>query len=66
MELFSGRIIHVHLHDNSGERDEHLPVGAGTVPWRRVLPKLPRVTRALEVSDLESARRSLEFLRNLH
>ncbi len=66
LELFGGRIVHVHIHDNSGERDEHLPVGAGTIPWRRVLPKLPEVTRALEVNDLESARRSLEFLGGLH
>lgn len=66
IELFGGRIVHIHLHDNSGERDEHLPVGDGTVPWRRVLPKLPDVTRTLEVNDLESARRSLEFLRGLH
>ena len=66
IELFGDRIVHVHLHDNSGERDEHLPVGDGTVPWGRVLPKLPEVTMALEVNDIESARRSLEFLRGLH
>ncbi|NJF25909.1 sugar phosphate isomerase/epimerase [Thermococcus sp. Bubb.Bath] len=66
IELFGGRIVHVHLHDNSGKRDEHLSLGDGTVPWKRVVPKLPDVTWALEVSDLKSARRSLEFLRNLH
>ncbi|ASJ03279.1 xylose isomerase [Thermococcus profundus] len=66
MELFGHRIVHVHLHDNSGERDEHLSLGDGTVPWKRVLPKLPDVTWALEVSDLESARRSIKFLRDLH
>ena len=66
LELFGDRIVHVHLHDNSGERDEHLPIGDGTVPWRRVLPKLPDVTMALEMNDPELARRSLEFLKNLH
>jgi sugar phosphate isomerase/epimerase len=66
IELFGERIVHVHLHDNSGERDEHLPLGEGTVPWERVVPKLPDVTWTLEVSDLKSARKSLEFLRNLH
>ncbi|ASJ00598.1 sugar phosphate isomerase/epimerase family protein [Thermococcus gorgonarius] len=64
--LFGRRIVHVHLHDNSGNKDEHLPVGDGIVPWKEVLPKLPPVTRALEVNDLESARRSLEFLKSLH
>jgi sugar phosphate isomerase/epimerase len=66
IELFGDRIVHVHLHDNSGERDEHLHLGDGTVPWKLLLPKLPKVTWALEVDDIESARRSLEFLRNLH
>jgi sugar phosphate isomerase/epimerase len=66
IELFGERIVHVHLHDNSGERDEHLSLGEGMVPWERVVPKLPDVTWALEVSDLKSARKSLEFLRNLH
>ncbi|WP_232461728.1 sugar phosphate isomerase/epimerase family protein [Thermococcus pacificus] len=66
LELFGKRIVHIHLHDNSGNRDEHLPVGDGTVPWKEALPKLPPVTRALEVNDLKSARRSLEFLKSLH
>jgi sugar phosphate isomerase/epimerase len=30
-------VIHAHIHDNHGERDEHLPVGFGTVPWERVV-----------------------------
>ena len=66
LKLFGNRIIHLHLHDNSGKADEHLPVGDGTVPWEKLIPKLPEVTKALEVGDLESARRSLEFLKDLH
>ena len=30
------KMIHTHVHDNHGERDEHLPVGNGTVPWKKV------------------------------
>ncbi|HDZ35510.1 MAG TPA: sugar phosphate isomerase/epimerase [Thermococcus sp.] len=66
LEIFGDIIVHAHLHDNRGERDEHLALGDGTVPWGRVLPMLPRVTWALEVGDIKSARRSLEFLKNLH
>ncbi|WP_297421819.1 sugar phosphate isomerase/epimerase [Thermococcus sp.] len=66
LELLGDRIVHVHLHDNSSKADEHLPPGEGTLPWRRVFPKLPEVTMALEVNNLESARRSLEFLNGLH
>jgi sugar phosphate isomerase/epimerase len=31
------QIIHVHIHDNHGQRDEHLPVGFGTVDWKKVV-----------------------------
>ncbi|WP_258084031.1 sugar phosphate isomerase/epimerase family protein [Thermococcus thermotolerans] len=66
LNVLGERMIHVHLHDNSGGKDEHLALGDGTVPWARVLPRLPKTTWALEVSDIESARRSLEFLKKLH
>jgi len=65
MELLGGRIVHVHLHDNSGEGDEHLPLGRGTVPWLRVLPGLRGLPRVLEVSDLGDALGSLVFLRDI-
>ncbi|HWQ66765.1 MAG TPA: sugar phosphate isomerase/epimerase family protein [Methanospirillum sp.] len=25
---------HVHIHDNKGKSDEHLPIGAGTIDWK--------------------------------
>ena len=34
------RFINVHLHDNMGERDQHLPVGDGTVDFKRALAGL--------------------------
>lgn len=66
LRIFGDRIIHLHLHDNRGERDEHLPLGEGTVPWEKLLPALPKVPMALEMNDLDSARKSLEFLKSLH
>ena len=30
------KMVHVHVHDNKGARDEHLPVKSGNVNWRRV------------------------------
>lgn len=33
---YPGRVKHVHLHDNKGGRgDLHLPLGAGTIDWKR-------------------------------
>ncbi|WP_297501050.1 sugar phosphate isomerase/epimerase family protein [Thermococcus sp.] len=65
LRLFRGRIVHVHLHDNSGKGDEHLALGEGTVPWKKLLPKLPGVPWVLEVASLEDARRSLGYLRGI-
>lgn len=28
-----GKVDHLHIHDNNGRRDEHLALGAGTIPW---------------------------------
>ncbi|HIQ56405.1 MAG TPA: sugar phosphate isomerase/epimerase [Pyrodictium sp.] len=36
VEKYSHHISVVHLHDNSGSKDEHLPPGAGTIDWLRV------------------------------
>lgn len=32
---------HVHIHDNAGDRDSHLGLGKGTIPWEKVLKLLP-------------------------
>ena len=31
---------HVHIHDNRGKSDEHLPIGAGTINWALLSPDL--------------------------
>ena len=34
------RVFNVHLHDNNGLNDQHLPIGQGTVPWDCVFAQL--------------------------
>src|SRR5262249_50183451 len=34
LEAFGDRIAHVHVHDNKGRYDEHLPLGVGNVDFR--------------------------------
>jgi sugar phosphate isomerase/epimerase len=53
MQQFGKRIIHVHLSDNDGLSDQHLPPGAGVFPWAKWLPMLrPELRRdiLIEVS----------------
>jgi sugar phosphate isomerase/epimerase len=65
MELLEDRIAHLHIHDNSGKSDEHMPIGGGTVPWKAVLRRLRGLTWALEVLSLNDALSSLAFLRDI-
>lgn len=35
-------VTHVHVHDNCGDRDAHLGLGNGNLPWEEVLKTLPQ------------------------
>lgn len=37
---FGRRLAHVHLHDNLGNSDDHLPIGAGRVDFRKALASI--------------------------
>ncbi|MHC1601574.1 MAG: sugar phosphate isomerase/epimerase family protein [Candidatus Nezhaarchaeales archaeon] len=59
-------IIHVHVHDNNGENDDHLPIGSGSINWRvfaDIIKKLKLVGGlTLEVMNIRAAKRSLNVL----
>lgn len=61
------QVIHMHVHDNHGERDEHLPVGNGTVPWNKVakVMKNYRGRIVTESRSLEEGQRSVNRLKKL-
>lgn len=40
LEAFAGQIATVHVHDNLGEKDQHLPLGLGNIPWQAVFRRL--------------------------
>lgn len=57
METMSGLAITTHLHDNHGEKDEHLLPLTGTIEWEKLLnvmpPELPAVLELREQSPHE-------------
>jgi sugar phosphate isomerase/epimerase len=61
------KIIHIHMHDNHGERDEHLPVGNGTVPWKKVVSVLMDYKGRIvtESRSLEEGQRSVNRLKKM-
>ncbi|MGC9530350.1 MAG: sugar phosphate isomerase/epimerase family protein [Candidatus Bipolaricaulaceae bacterium] len=64
LEALGDRLAHVHLHDNHGERDEHLGLGQGTVPWRQGLAALAGAGYAgpvvLEIPNPDQLRAGVE------
>jgi sugar phosphate isomerase/epimerase len=42
IRTFKGRLAHIHLHDNHGEADEHLPLGAGRIDYKAVIVALKK------------------------
>ena len=37
LDAFGSRLAHVHVSDNRGSEDLHLPLGAGTVDWKKAI-----------------------------
>ncbi|HNY50176.1 MAG TPA: sugar phosphate isomerase/epimerase family protein [Smithella sp.] len=60
---------HLHLHDNLGKRDEHLPVGEGTFPFAELFETLRKMkikpTVTLEAHNPNNLRQSMENIRSL-
>ncbi len=60
------RLVHVHLHDNRGARDEHLPLGRGSVDWHEAFAALTgagyRGRIVLEIPDPQGLRESVTLL----
>lgn len=61
------KIAHVHLHDNLGKKDDHLPIGTGRIKWREVLPKLNEINAkfVIESRSIADGMKSLENLKGI-
>lgn len=67
VETFGDRIANVHIHDNHGQRDEHLTIGDGDIDFPRVLGMLSGYSGnyIIESKNLESAIESQSRLKSL-
>lgn len=57
VELFGNRIRNVHIHDNLGEKDDHMTIGDGKIDFAYVLGLLKNYTHRyiIEAKSIESA-----------
>jgi sugar phosphate isomerase/epimerase len=60
---------HLHLHDNFGQRDEHLPVGHGTFPFLELFETLKKIkakpTVTLEAHNPDNLSQSLNNIKSM-
>ena len=43
IERYKGQLVHLHLHDNFGDADEHLPIKDGSIDWQNLADTLKAV-----------------------
>ncbi len=72
LERYAGQLVHLHLHDNHGVKDDHLIPGQGVLNWPRTLATIESIGYAgnavLEVHQKglpprDAVKQSLTFLR---
>jgi len=67
MEVLGDRLGEIHIHDNDGTADQHLPVGEGNFPFRELLTLIrqrhPRPILTIETHSEAGLRRMLENIR---
>ncbi len=66
VRILGEKLVHVHLHDNRGGADEHLPLGEGSLDWKRCISALAEAgfsgTTVLEIPDPEGLASSVELV----
>jgi sugar phosphate isomerase/epimerase len=70
INTFRDKIIHIHWHDNHGQKDEHLPIGEGFIDHQKAVNALKNIgyngTITLEVfTNSNDAKSSANKLRNM-
>jgi sugar phosphate isomerase/epimerase len=70
VEALGVSLGHCHLHDNSGELDEHQSIGSGKENWPDLIAAIkehaPQAILVAESVNLESNKASIEQLKNLN
>lgn len=67
-EKLAPYVTHVHVHDNCGDRDSHASLGAGNIPYKKVMGLLPETeerTWTVECCTKEDVLRTFHVLKNI-
>lgn len=66
LDAYASFAMHLHLHDNTGEGDHHMALGAGSVPFEAFFARLTarnkKVTATMEPHDVDAFTGSIAWL----
>jgi sugar phosphate isomerase/epimerase len=66
-EMIFDSIKHIHMHDNFGDDDAHLPFGEGSIDLKSIVNKLEEKNYdgiyIIEVNDTDSIKKSYEYMK---
>ncbi len=66
-EMIFDSIKHIHIHDNFGDDDAHLPLGEGSIDLKSIVNKLEEKKYdgiyIIEVNDTDSIKKSYEYMK---
>lgn len=66
MKLMAPYVKHMHINDNDGSNDLHLPIGDGRLKWKRFTKEIEEyqmdTTVLVEVTGIEKQKKSLEYM----
>ncbi len=69
LDAFPDKILNIHIHDNNGIIDDHLPPGQGTIDWRAVCDRLARSSfkgvLSIELLRDDDKRHAVEYLKQM-
>ena len=67
IEEFGSRIKHVHVSDNEGETDSHLPIGDGTIDWEESINALKKMgyNGWIVIESYSKITESIDYLKRL-
>ncbi|MHA1506071.1 MAG: sugar phosphate isomerase/epimerase family protein [Candidatus Asgardarchaeia archaeon] len=70
IDTLKEQVVHIHLHDNDGSRDMHLPVGKGNIKFEEFFRRLKEIgynrILMLEVPYLEGIIESVDVIKNYY
>ncbi len=69
-DVLGETLVHVHIHDNHGTEDEHLPVGKGSINFKGLLPPKKNGSPVIMVNEaygsLEDKKSFVDYMSSLY